>query len=361
MTLLQQEHALAPLPLFSKTNEVRQIVASSSDIDDKIECDEPLASEPEVGDVVLGSFKLLKRIGSGAFATAYLAHQQGTDRKAVVKIPHRHLLNGESGDSIRARFAAELRASSRINHPNIATVYTAGDTHGSIPTIAMEYVAGYSLRKVLKTRAPAHGALGGQAGLSNGLGAGGHPCRGDHSPRRHSGQHHRQLDPAAKRALCAPGFRGRAAERSAVADHRAPRHAALHAPRADSRAHRARVGHIRAGRHPVVGGYRPRVPRRDRRCARSAPAPGPALQDRRSAHHPAVSGRPGGRGHRPAHGLRRRQPAVGARVHEHLARCDAAVGEDVEARAGPGPVGDRDRDFDGDRCREPASEPAGRG
>ncbi|ACY14259.1 serine/threonine-protein kinase [Haliangium ochraceum] len=114
----------------------------------------PLGEAPRVGDVVLGSFELLETIGCGGFATAYLAHQIGTDRKAVVKVPHRHLLDGKMGAQLRARFAAELRASSRVNHPNIATVYTAGDTHGSIPVIAMEYIRGRALRSVLKKRVP---------------------------------------------------------------------------------------------------------------------------------------------------------------------------------------------------------------
>lgn len=126
---------------------------ASSDKEDQ-DYQGPLSDEPYVGDVVLGSFKLLEQLGCGAFATAYLAHQIGTDRKAVVKVPHRHLLNGERGDQIRARFSAELRASSRVNHPNIATVYTAGDTHGSIPVIAMEYIPGRSLQSVLKSRSP---------------------------------------------------------------------------------------------------------------------------------------------------------------------------------------------------------------
>ncbi|MEM9491281.1 MAG: serine/threonine-protein kinase, partial [Myxococcota bacterium] len=111
-------------------------------------------AELRVGDTVLGSFRLLRELGAGAFATAYLAHQLGTDRRAVIKVPHRHLLRGDSGRSVRSRFAAELRASSRIHHPNVATVYTAGDTHGSVPVIAMEYIKGRNLRSVLKRRAP---------------------------------------------------------------------------------------------------------------------------------------------------------------------------------------------------------------
>lgn len=107
-----------------------------------------------IGTTVLGSFRLLRVIGRGSFATAYLALQQGTDRQAVVKIPHRHLLESESDERIRSRFAAELRASTRVVHSHIATVYTAGDTDDGVPAIAMEHVPGRVLSARLKAEAP---------------------------------------------------------------------------------------------------------------------------------------------------------------------------------------------------------------
>lgn len=102
-------------------------------------------SSPALGDVVLGCFRLTKTLGAGSFATAYLAEQLGTDRLAVVKLPHAYLLAGPNGPELRRRFEAEARASTRIVHPNLVTVFLSGDTRYGVPALAMEYVPGESL------------------------------------------------------------------------------------------------------------------------------------------------------------------------------------------------------------------------
>jgi hypothetical protein len=53
----------------------------------------------------------------------------------------------------RVRFEVELRATGRLSHPNIATVYDAFETGGSY-CIALEYVPGISLDERLKTPPP---------------------------------------------------------------------------------------------------------------------------------------------------------------------------------------------------------------
>lgn len=98
--------------------------------------------------IVLGNFQLTSRLGEGTYATAYHARQIGTDREAVVKIAHEHLVRGKMSTIIRERFDTEIRASTRIKHPNIVTVYTAGDVNGA-PAIAMEYVDGELLESFL--------------------------------------------------------------------------------------------------------------------------------------------------------------------------------------------------------------------
>jgi serine/threonine protein kinase len=123
---------------------------------------------PQLGQVVLGSFRLERRLGAGAFAVAYLAQQLGTDRRAVVKLPHPYLLEGPHGAEIRRRFAVEARAATRVSHPNVVTVYTVGETSDGIPAIAMEFVEGESLSTRLEAEAPLPlvqlGALGVQLG-----------------------------------------------------------------------------------------------------------------------------------------------------------------------------------------------------
>lgn len=104
----------------------------------------PIEGAP-IGKVVLGSFRLLHVLGQGSFAAAYLAEQIGTDRKAVVKIAHRHLLQGVHAEAIRHRFASEVRAATRVTHPNLVTIYTAGETDDGLPALAMEYLEGETL------------------------------------------------------------------------------------------------------------------------------------------------------------------------------------------------------------------------
>ncbi|MBS1828059.1 MAG: PD40 domain-containing protein [Acidobacteria bacterium] len=71
----------------------------------------------------------------------YLAHDERLERKAAVKI----LPAGSSSDrdSIR-RFTQEAKAAAALSHPNIATIYDAGEESG-IPYLAMEYVEGSTL------------------------------------------------------------------------------------------------------------------------------------------------------------------------------------------------------------------------
>ncbi|MEL6181768.1 MAG: serine/threonine-protein kinase, partial [Myxococcota bacterium] len=110
--------------------------------------------DPYVGRVVLDSFEVISVAGEGSFARAYLAHQLGTERKAIVKIAHDHLLDGDRANAIRQYFANELRASTRVKHPNLVTIYTAGETDEGAPAIAMEYVDGVSLEQLLIQQAP---------------------------------------------------------------------------------------------------------------------------------------------------------------------------------------------------------------
>lgn len=123
---------------------------------------------PQLGDILLGSFQIRSELGSGGCATAYLADQLGTDRYAVVKVPHAHLLASRDGDEIRRRFEAEARAATRVIHPNLVTVYAVGLTPEGLPVIAMEFVEGEPLVQRLERSAPLPraelGALGQQLG-----------------------------------------------------------------------------------------------------------------------------------------------------------------------------------------------------
>ncbi|GAB5540698.1 MAG: hypothetical protein SangKO_004580 [Sandaracinaceae bacterium] len=107
-----------------------------------------------VGSIELGNFQLVGLLGRGSFAEAYLADQIGTGRHAVVKIAHEHLRSRADGAGLERRFVDEVCASARVLHPNLATIYTAGETSDGLPAIAMEFVPGDTLESCLERSAP---------------------------------------------------------------------------------------------------------------------------------------------------------------------------------------------------------------
>ncbi len=114
-----------------------------------------LPDSARLGTIELGCFRLKELLGRGSYGTVFLADQEGFDREAVVKIAHARLLVGRDAGQVRARFAAELRAATRVNHPNVVTLFTAGETSDGLPAIAMEYVPGTTLEALLDQRAGA--------------------------------------------------------------------------------------------------------------------------------------------------------------------------------------------------------------
>lgn len=93
----------------------------------------------------LGDFELTKEIGRGAMGVVYLARQLSLGRKAAVKVLASHLcLSLERQE----RFRREAKAASRLRHPNVVSIIAFGEQDG-LSYMAMEYVAGQSLREVI--------------------------------------------------------------------------------------------------------------------------------------------------------------------------------------------------------------------
>lgn len=74
----------------------------------------------------------------------YLARDTRLDRRVAIKV----LPDGRVTDErARTRFRREAQALSRLNHPNIATIYDF-DQHDGRDFLVMEYIEGQSLRDV---------------------------------------------------------------------------------------------------------------------------------------------------------------------------------------------------------------------
>lgn len=115
-----------------------------------------------IGTVELGCFRLDAVLGEGWHGTTYLATQLGLRRPAVVKIAHADRLASPHAATMRLRFAEELRTATRVTHPNLVTLYAAGETRDGAPVIAMERAAGQTLEQRLAAHASGlpHDVLG---------------------------------------------------------------------------------------------------------------------------------------------------------------------------------------------------------
>lgn len=113
-----------------------------------------IGSAPDIADLNkrLPAYEFLELLGRGGAGWVFRARQRSLNRPVAVKILH----GSSSGvvDSAK-RFAREAQILARLNHPRIVTVHDFG-TLGESQYLVMEYVAGPTLREVL--RGPVLGA-----------------------------------------------------------------------------------------------------------------------------------------------------------------------------------------------------------
>ncbi len=94
----------------------------------------------------LGRYVIERRIGRGAMGAVYLARDPRINRPVALKvIPIEMEFEDEELKEARIRFYREAESAGRLTHPNIITVYDAGEDKG-LAYIAMEYVPGVPLK-----------------------------------------------------------------------------------------------------------------------------------------------------------------------------------------------------------------------
>ena len=95
----------------------------------------------------LGRYVIEKRIGRGAMGAVYLAKDPRINRPVALKaIPIEKEFEDEELKEARLRFYREAESAGRLAHPNIITVFDAGEDKG-LAYIAMEYVPGIPLKQ----------------------------------------------------------------------------------------------------------------------------------------------------------------------------------------------------------------------
>jgi serine/threonine-protein kinase len=92
-----------------------------------------------------GRYRLERPLGHGGMATVYLAHDEELHRPVAIKLLAEHL----AGDAaFRKRFLREARLAARLSHPNVVSVYDAGEAEDGRPFIVMEHVPGTTLAEL---------------------------------------------------------------------------------------------------------------------------------------------------------------------------------------------------------------------
>ena len=93
----------------------------------------------------LGHYEVEKEIGRGAMGVVYLGRDSKIDRTVAIKtLALSEEFGGNELKDVTKRFFNEAQVAGKLNHPNIVTVYDAGQEH-DLTYMAMEYLDGHDL------------------------------------------------------------------------------------------------------------------------------------------------------------------------------------------------------------------------
>lgn len=106
----------------------------------------PLPSDPLIGALIDERYRVEGLIAKGAVGSVYKAKQELLGRQVALKVLHGYL--GADPESL-VRFHREAKAISRLEHPNLLTLYDFGMTSDGQPYFVMDLLNGTTLAKVL--------------------------------------------------------------------------------------------------------------------------------------------------------------------------------------------------------------------
>jgi serine/threonine-protein kinase len=96
---------------------------------------------------MLGRYRVLKELGRGAMGLVYLGKDPTIQRFVAIKTMRLdHIDSDEKLQDIKSRFFREAESTGRLSHPNIVTIYDAGEEQG-LGYIAMELIEGTPLKQ----------------------------------------------------------------------------------------------------------------------------------------------------------------------------------------------------------------------
>jgi len=110
-----------------------------------------MKQEALIGRTIAGKYEVEILVGQGAMGCVYRARQLALGTTLALKVLHRQL----AGDPMfAARFLREAQAASRVDHPSSMRVVDFGEEPDGLLYIAMEYVDGKTLARIIEQDSP---------------------------------------------------------------------------------------------------------------------------------------------------------------------------------------------------------------
>ncbi len=99
----------------------------------------------------IGRYKVLDRVGKGGMGVLYRGIDPVLDREVAIKVMLMDF--SDDAEQMRPRFYREARASAKLQHPNIVTVFEFAEEENT-PFIVMEFLRGTSLAQRVNSPVP---------------------------------------------------------------------------------------------------------------------------------------------------------------------------------------------------------------
>jgi serine/threonine protein kinase len=143
---LKHEQHIAVDPITSILCQHCGVALDVSDVDVFAEFPCPSCQNLNRRPAQLGPFRLLNLINSGGMGCVYAGKDETLGRMVAIKVMRASL--GANAEFVE-RFKREAQAAAKLNHPNIAQIYSFGQEKGQ-PYIVMELISGKRLDSIME-------------------------------------------------------------------------------------------------------------------------------------------------------------------------------------------------------------------
>lgn len=113
---------------------------------------DPLLSGDGDTKPTLGRYEIIKQLGKGAMGIVYLGQDPRINRTTAIKtFKFTEDFEPDEAQKLKEKFFREAESAGTLSHPNIVTIYDAGDEH-DLAYIAMEFLDGEDFQKYTKKK-----------------------------------------------------------------------------------------------------------------------------------------------------------------------------------------------------------------